>query len=428
MRVRLGWLLGSVSAIVEGPNREEFLNRCAALGADLWTMEQTDEGCLRVTAAGWKLPLLRRAAGESGCTLSNIRRRGLPYFLFGLRRRYALLAGLLLCLGTLAVGSKVVLDIEVTGNETLSDREILCQLRLCGVGIGSYGPSVPVREVENRMLRTMDGLDFCSLTFHGTRAAVSVREAEEKPEMEDGTRPADVVSVTDGIVTHMEPWSGDAQFREGDAVLEGEILISGTMTMDPPAYTEQDLGTMTVRASGRVLAQTWRTLEAKTGLTAPGKVYTGREIKRYSLNLMGRRVNFFENSGISYEKYDRMTQIKTWAPLGDRGLPILWQRETIREYETAPLSLDPEQMETTLKDRLAETLAARLDEGKVLRQDFQTRREGDALTVTLLARCSEQIGRTQEWGEPGGAPGPMLPDTEEPLEGTNANDRTDREH
>ena len=428
MRVRLGWLLGSVSAVADGSNPEEFLNRCAALGADLWTMERMEEGGLRVTAAGRTLPLLRRAAAESGCTLSNIRRSGLPYFLFGLRHRYALLAGLLLCLGTLAVGSKVVLDIEVIGNETLSDREILCQLRLCGLGIGSYGPSVPVREVENRMLRTMDGLDFCSLTFYGPRAVVSVREAEEKPEIEDDTRPADVVSVTGGIITHMEPWSGDALFQEGDAVLKGEVLISGIMTMDPPSYTEQDLGTMTVRASGRVLAQTWRTLEAQAGLTAPGKVYTGRETRRYSLNLMGRRVNFYENSGISYGKYDRMTQIKTWAPLGDRGLPILWQRETIREYETAPLPLDPEQIETMLKERLAETLAARLDEGKILRQDFQSRREGDTLTVTLLAQCSEQIGRTKERGAPGDAAGPMLPDTEEPLEGTNANDRTDREH
>lgn len=428
MRVRLGWLLGSVSAVVEGPNREEFLNRCAALGADLWTMEQTGEGSLRVTAAGRTMPLLRRAATESGCSLSKVRRRGLPFFLFGLRHRYALMAGFLLFLGILSMGSKVVLDIEVTGNDTLSDREILCQLRLCGLRIGDYGPSVPVREVENRMLQTMDGLDFCSLTFHGTRAVLSVREAEEKPEIEDDTRPADVVSVTEGIITHMEPWSGDALFQEGDAVLEGEVLISGIMTMDPPAFTEQDLGTMTVRASGRVLAQTWRTLEAKTGLTAPGKAYTGRAMKRYSLNLMGRRLNFYQNSGISYGKYDRMTQIKTWAPLGDRGLPILWQRETIREYETAPLSLDPEQAETMLKDRLAETLAARLDEGKVLRQDFQSRREGDTLTVTLLAQCSEQIGRTKEWGAPGDAAGPLLPDTEEPLEGTNANDRTDREH
>ena len=428
MRVRLGWLLGSVSAVVEGPNREEFLNRCAALGADLWTMERRAEGGLRIAAAGRRYSLLRQAAAESCCTLSDVRRRGLPFFLFGLRRRYALLAGLLLCLMTLAVGSKVILDIEVTGNETLSDREILCQLRLCGLGIGSYGPSVPVREVENRMLQTMDRLDFCAMTFHGTRAVLSVREAEEKPKIEDGTRPADVVSVTDGIITHMEPWSGDAQFREGDAVLEGEVLISGTMTMDPPAYTEQDLGTMTVRASGRVLARTWRTMEAETALTAPVKVYTGREMRRYSLILMGRRLNFYENSGISYGKYDRMTQTKTWAPLGDRGLPILWQRETIREYETAFLSLDPEQTETMLKNRLAETLAARLDEGKVLRQDFGTRREGDTLAVTLLAQCSEQIGRTREWGEPGGAAGPILPDTEEPLEGTNANDRTDREH
>jgi hypothetical protein len=35
-----------------------------------------------------------------------------------------------------------------------------------------------------------------------------------------------------------------------------------------------------------------------------------------------------------------------------------------------------------------------MKEGEVLSADYQTEREGDVLTVTLLARCSEEIGRT----------------------------------
>lgn len=425
MRVRLGWLLGEVSAVVTGPGRAEFLNRCAALGLTLWTMEETGEDRLRVRCPGRRYALLRRAAEEAGCGLSQVRRRGLPFFLQGFRRRYALLAGLLLCLGLLAVGSKVVLDIEVTGNETLSDRAILSQLRLCGVGIGTYGPSVPVRQVENEMLRTMDRLSFCALTFHGTRAVLSVREADPVPDLTDSTRPADVIAAANGILLHVEPWAGDARFREGDAVLEGEVLISGTMTMDPPPLIEADLGTMTVRAEGRVLARTWRTLRARISLTAAGKVYTGASLTRYSLDLLGRRVNFYENSGIPYRTYDIITKTRQWAPWGDRGLPILWQREIVREYETAPLPLDPERAEALLKDRLLEALSSMLEEGTVLQTDFQTDRAGDALTVTLLAQCTEQVGRTKERGRPGDAAGPRLTETPE---GMDANDRTDRKH
>jgi len=408
MRIRLGWLLGEASAVVTGPDRAAFLNRCA--GLDLWSMERRGEDGLFIRAAGRTLPRLERAAAETGCVLSQVRLRGLPFFLRGFRRRYALAAGLLLCLGAVGAGSHVILDVEVRGNETLSDRAILAQLRLCGVGVGTYGPSVPIRQVENEMLRTMDSLDFCAITLHGTRAVAEVRQAQEKPEVTDLTQPADVVAAADGVILHMEPWSGDARFREGDGVLKGEVLIAGTMTLDPPPPGEEDLGTMTVRAEGRVRAMTWRTLSARMDLTAKEKTYTGEGLTRYSLNWMGRRVNFYENSGIPYEKYDTITHYKTWEPWGGRGLPVVWAREEIRAYQTVETALDPAWAETLLKDRLEEDLAARLEEGTVLRKDFRTRREGDSLTVTMLAQCIEELGRTREWGRPGDAAGPGLPE------------------
>ena len=65
MKVRLGWLLGSVTARVTGPGQGEFLNRCAALGADLWTMERLEGDELLVRAPGRAAPLLRQAAARS---------------------------------------------------------------------------------------------------------------------------------------------------------------------------------------------------------------------------------------------------------------------------------------------------------------------------------------------------------------------------
>ncbi len=41
-----------------------------------------------------------------------------------------------------------------------------------------------------------------------------------------------------------------------------------------------------------------------------------------------------------------------------------------------------------------ESLEGVMKEGKVLTADYEVSREEDTLTVTLLAQCSEEIGRT----------------------------------
>ena len=425
MRVRLKWLFGSVSAVVDGGAQEEFLNRCAAMGARLWTMDRCGTGTLKVEASARDAPLLCQAAREAGCRLSRIRRRGLPVLLRGLRRRRGLLLGATLCLVGLATGSHVILSVEVTGNETIPDTVILSQLRLCGAGFGTWGPSVDIRTVENRMLRRMDSLAFFSLELHGTRAVATVREADPPPEMDGNRQPADVIAAASGIVTQMEPWSGDACFREGDAVLEGEVLISGHVVLDPPALIQGDLGSMEVRAEGIVMARTRRMLSAEIMLTAEGKDYTGREQIRYSLGLMGRRMNFFENSGIPYEKYDTITYYKSWTP-PKGALPVVWEKEVIREYTPVTRRLDPSRGEELLKDRLTRALEAAMDQGTLLKSDWRTDRTGERLTVSLLAQCTEQIGRVRERTSAEKESPPN--DTKEQSEAQDPNDRTDSEY
>ena len=55
---------------------------------------------------------------------------------------------------------------------TLRSEEIISQLRLCGVSVGTWGPSVPIRAVENKLMMAMDQLSFCSVNLYGTRAEV----------------------------------------------------------------------------------------------------------------------------------------------------------------------------------------------------------------------------------------------------------------
>lgn len=144
-------------------------------------MERVDPVTLwvQLPAAQWRR--LQAPAEGMGCQLDAVQRRGVPYFLRRFRRRYGLLVGLALCLVCFTVGSRTILTFDVSGNETVSAQEILGQLRLCGVSVGTYGPGIPIRTVENQMMQALGQLSFFSLNIHGTRAEILVREGEEPP-------------------------------------------------------------------------------------------------------------------------------------------------------------------------------------------------------------------------------------------------------
>ena len=385
MKTLLAWLFGTVTARITGAQPEDFLNLCARENLVLWRMVQRDLFTLGVQVT------------------ARQKRQGLPYFFLRFRRRYALLAGVALCLVLFAIGSRTVLTIDVTGNETVTREEIISQLRLCGVSVGTYGPGIPIREVENRMMMAMDALSYFSLNLHGTRAEVIVREGDPAPEIRAETVPTDVVSSATGVITHIEPWVGDAQFQEGEAVCEGDVLISGRMEMDTVTPTEHDLGTMLVHAEGKVLAQTWHTLTAQISLKA-------QVIRHYSLSLMGKRVKFYQNSGIPYENYDTISEQRAWTPIQGKQLPVVWEKETHRAYETREITLDPAQAEEMLRQALMEALEEQMEEGKVLQADYEVTRQGDLLQVKLVAQCTEQIGRMVEMDTQEKAVGPRHPE------------------
>ena len=394
MKTLLAWLFGTVTARITGAQPEDFLNLCARENLVLWRMVQRDLFTLEVQVTARQYARLCQLAQGAQCGVELEKRQGLPYFFLRFRRRYALLAGVALCLVLFAIGSRTVLTIEVTGNETVTREEIISQLRLCGVSVGTYGPGIPIREVENRMMMAMDALSYFSLNLHGTRAEVLVREAVPAPEVDDEEQVGSIVARSSGIVTHIEPLSGEALVAQGDTVLAGEVLISGAVTLDAPQYSElENLGQILVRAQGQVFARTWHTMTASIPLEAQVKSYTGEKASRWTLSILGHRIDFFGKSGISFPGYDKITD--TWALTlpGGREMPLALSRETCRAYTLAAAPVDADAAERLLEERLLEALRARLGDGEVVHTSFSSAQRDGRLEVTLQAECTEEIGR-----------------------------------
>lgn len=395
MKRLMNELRGTVVLTASGLFLERLINLCAQERIDFWAVEWLDEETIRLTTRRWTLGKVRKLAERVGCAVEVESSRGLPDFVARFRTRYAFLVGLALSLCAVMVLSRFVLRVDVTGNTTVPTAVILSQLRQLGVRPGVYGPSIDRKQVAQEALLQLKELSWMGINLHGTRLEVIVREVIPSPKRIDEREFFDIVAEADGLVTHVEAELGDAKVKEGDIVLAGDVLISGTVTMEPPKYSDLPPRYYQTHARGRVLARTWRTLTAVIPLDTAVKEYTGQKTRTWTLEVMGRRIPLF-----GHGQTDSHWEKETWKGQltlpGDVALPITLLRESFREYQwgTAQINLESGQdlLEKHLTDRL-NTLVGK--DGTVEQSSFSAKVEDGLLKVSLQAECREEIGREQ---------------------------------
>lgn len=404
MRKLMNFIRGMVTVQLTGLFPERLINLCAQERIDFWAMEWLDKHTIRFVTRLHTLRRLKELAGKAGCEVEQETRWGLPDFLSRFRTRYAFLTGLVLALCAVGFLSRFVLTIQVTGNEKVPTAVILSQLRQLGVRPGVYGPSLERKQLAQEALLELDGLSWMALNLHGTRLEVIVREVIERPKRLDESGLFDIVAEADGVVVHVEPEQGDAVVQEGSVVAEGDLLISGIVTMEPPKYSDLPNRYYPTHARGRVWARTWRVLTTAIPLEAEVKDYTGESKRVWSVNFFQQRIKILGNTSISWPRYDKITTVhQTALPNGD-ALPVSITCETFREYRAKNVQVDQSAAQALLEEQLLKQLAGLIGEdGQVESTRFDVRLSGGQMEVSLTAQCLEEIGREQPGTEELGA-------------------------
>lgn len=380
---RLG---GQVRLRVESAFPERVLNLCGARNLSFWDLawEGPTTFTCRLSRRDWHA--LRRDCKRMDCTLTLLKREGVPYFVGRFRKRYALLAGLAVCALALSFGSFFIWDFSVEGNETVSTEKILRALQHNGVEIGTFGFSLDPEDLRNHVLLEVPELAWMTVNVSGCRAYVQVRERVPAPALVDERTPANVVARRDGLVLQVRALDGVTCALPGTSVTEGQLLISGV-------EDTETFGARVFAGMGTVTARTWHSLRTVMPLTAEQKQYTGEKKTLFALTFGTHRVKFFQNSSIEGRKYDKITTRKQWTLFG-LPLPVTQSVQTCRFYETTPQTVEAAAAKSTAEQLLTQELHAQVDPYGVVRSTLcSARQRGDALVVTLTAECEEQIGQ-----------------------------------
>ncbi|HEY8463137.1 MAG TPA: sporulation protein YqfD [Bacillota bacterium] len=262
----ISFFTGFLKIIVRGNQLEKFINLTTGSGLYLWDIRRPGADVLQLKMRAHGLGRLRPIAKKSGCTIKISHKHGWPFIWRRLAQRKIFFIGALcFCLG-LTYMSSFVWFIKLDGVAPRQKPGLLKVLQGAGLRCGIRRQELLTKKglIEREALLRAPSAVWLGIGVKGVVAEVKVVPRKTAPAP---VGPADMVAVADGLVTKIMVVRGVPLVKEGDVVMQGQLLISGTQWYNDlqsgASYKEE------VTASGVVEAKVWHDLE----IVEPKAVY-----------------------------------------------------------------------------------------------------------------------------------------------------------
>lgn len=244
------------------------------------------------------LHLAEKIINELG-SITNKKCRGLPFLFEKYRRRVGLFAGALIFLLMAFLSTFFVWEIDVYGNEDVSDAEIIGTLKKSGFGVGNIKKRVDIDSVVNRFLIAEDRVSFIAINFDGGIARVQVIEADI-PLLEKRQENVNLVASCDGIIMRADALSGKSEVESGETVTKGQLLVS--------AFVDKRTGGSILKgAKGYVFAMTQRAYRVYVPLEYNTKRYTSQSLCGVRVEVLGKGLSFRNILGRKTKPFEKVT-------------------------------------------------------------------------------------------------------------------------
>ena len=233
------FLTGYVLVTVEGFFLEKFTNLCAINNLPFWDIRRFGNAKLvgRTTISGFKK--MRHEAKKCGCRIYLSKKRGTPFWMHRYRKRKIFIVGVILFFVCIKIAGLFIWNIEVIGNESIKESEILKQLQELGVAKWKYTKNLDVNKLSNQLMIKRDDLSWVGIEIDGIKVNVKVVEKPKVPDKIDEDIACNIISSKPGLIVSIDTYQGTPKVKPGDVVDKGMLLVEGIVEMKQfPEKTE----------------------------------------------------------------------------------------------------------------------------------------------------------------------------------------------
>lgn len=392
------WLRGYVIIRIEGRAPEKFVNMAAAYRIEMADVTMLGPGLMlaRTSIDGYKRlgPVLR----ASGCRAAVEERMGAPFVVARLLRRRFLVLGAVLFLAVLYGASSVLWTIHVVGAEPPEHEQILRILQTMGVRRWAFRRGVNCDAIRREITRSVHKLAWVGVDLRGT--TLTVRAAPKvAPDVPEG--PIDIVASADAVITRLILLAGDAAVREGDTVLQGQVIVGGRPGAGAGSGTglgpgaRAGAGSGPVHARALVQGRVWRVGQARIPLVVEQRVRTGRTATRYVLRLAGAELSLGPTGGYAAYDSERFSKGLALGRDGDSLVEVI--RMSRHELKVDLVRLSWEQAYAMARDAAVSAAKSQIPaDARIITISEEVSDRSlppDAVDVRVVIETLEEIGR-----------------------------------
>lgn len=375
---------------VSGAQPERILNYCAENGIEFWSASPCRDFSITFCVHASYADSLLARSGKNGLDVKLISETGGRKLKLGAKRRAVFLLAFVLCVSLAAVSSLFLWRIEISGNDKLSDAEILRKLAECGVDYGAYWPALSSDEIRSHIVSEMPEIAWLSLNVRSSKAEIIVHERIDKPDIVNEKSPCDIIASKSGVIRKMSVLEGESAAIVGNAVAKGDVLVRGLMSSETGDERY-------VHSMAQVIADTWYEISAQTPLLEERKTEKSGRNTAFSLVIGKKRINFFSDSRNKCDSCDKINKLK-YISLGDVFvLPVGYAVERTTQYETSLLPIDEDKTVGRMKESLKNELQRRIGDGQIVSEEYSVSKTDKVMTVTLRAQCTENIAKEADY-------------------------------
>ena len=379
---------GVISFEAIAPEPEIFINNLKASSVSVTNLRC--KGNKLAGEAYWSdLEDIRHIAEADGVQMSISKKRGGVFTVRKYRLRAGLAVGFFLAVILVAYLSNVVMSIEVFGNETITDKQVESLLNDCGIHIGTFIPSVDLREAERIIVSESEEISWIGIRSSGCIIEAEITEADNPPEMIPTRTPCNVVSAKDAeIVAIHDIYMGMLIPMLHDGVKKGDLLISGTVE-------DGKGGVYYAHAMGKIIGR----YDEKVTFYQPyseEKLQYTEKITRKTLNLFGLKIPLYvgRNNFEHYEYDEKVSFLKIFniqLPVG-----IMYSEYKLYDTETEEISQEKAVQLLEEKISLCEKNFYSDEDMKIIGREVFFSETEEGMTAVVKYTLEGNIGVTKE--------------------------------
>ena len=387
-------LQGYLRIRITGYSPERFLNLCKHKEIEIWGLEAKNNAYeMYMTVKGFRKlkPILRKTRTR----ITILERYGVPFFFHEYRKRKMFFAGVFLCVGLIFTLSKFIWNIDIKGNQTITDDVLIEYLESEQVYHGMKISNVKCEEIVTNIRKQFDDIIWVSASLEGCNLIIDVKENTDTFQVsQTEEQPADIIAASDGVITEIITRRGVPCVTEGDSVKAGDLLVSGTVEVknDAGEVIREDYK----EADADIYAEVILTYEDMCETLYEVKEYTNDRHKQVYFNCYGYHValGIRKAKTENYEITSEETQLKLNQNF---YLPIFCGVYRGKTYQLKEMERTKEEKEAILNHKL-ELYCKDLEESgiEILEKQIQMTEEANGIRAKGNLKVKQSIGTARK--------------------------------